>query len=166
MNMAVKRFDVAIVGATGAIGKALLELLEQRRFPVANLYLLASERTAGTRLLFNGNPAMVKPLHEFDFSRAQIAIFVATDQVSADYIPKAVQAGCFILDNSHCYIDDGDVPLVIPSVNCSALDAVNPQRKIVANPDSVVIQLWTVLKPIYDMTRICLLYTSPSPRDA
>ena len=154
MNISNKGFDIAIVGATGTVGETVRELLEKREFPVKNLHLLASERTAGTQLMFNSKPVSVKLLHEFDFHQVQIAIFVATDQVSADYAPQASQAGCIVLDNSQCYIDDHDVPLIIPGVNTTTLDAINPHRKIVANPDSVVIQLWTVLKPIYDIVPI------------
>ena len=154
MSTSHKGVDVAIVGATGIVGEAVLELLQQRQFPVNNLYLLASERSAGTKLAFNGKSLSVKLLDEFDFHQVQIAIFVATDQVSADYIPQAVRAGCIVLDNSQYYTNDPDVPLVIPGVNIDALDKINRQGTVIANPDSVVIQLWTVLKPIYDLARI------------
>jgi aspartate-semialdehyde dehydrogenase len=151
MSINSQSFDIAIISATGIVGEVVRELLEQRQLPINNLHLLASERTAGTRLMFNGKPLLVKLLDEFDFRQVQIAIFVATDQVSAEYAP---QAGCTVLDNSQCYINDHEVSLIIPGVNTNALDTINPYRKIVANPDSIVIQLWTVLKPIYDMVPI------------
>ena len=154
MSEISKGLGVAIVGATGMVGEAICDLLQQRRFPVDHLYLLASERTAGKRVSFNGESIVVKPLHEFDFSRVQIAFFCATDTVSANFVPKAVEAGCIVLDNSQYYVDDNDVPLVIAGINDNALDMLDQHRKIVANPDSIVIQLWTVLKPIYDLAGI------------
>ena len=154
MSKVSKGFDVAIVGATGMVGEAVCELLQQQRLPVNHFYLLASENTAGERVSFNGKYRVVKPLDEFDFSRVQIAIFCTPDEVSTTFVPKAVEAGCTVLDNSQCYVDDDDVPLVIAGVNDNALDMLNQHRKIVANPDSIVIQLWTVLKPIYDLVGI------------
>ena len=154
MSKITEGLDVAIVGATGMVGEAVCELLQQRRFPINHLYLLAGERTAGERVLFNGKSIVVKSLHEFDFSRVQMAFFCATDEVSANFVPKAVEMGCVVLDNSQCYVDDDDVPLVIAGINDNALDALDPHPKLVANPDSIVIQLWTVLKPIYDLVGI------------
>jgi len=145
--------NVVVVGATGAVGEVIIELLESRSFPVKQLYLLASDRTAGTTLPFQGKSHQVTRLNDFDFSLADIAIFVAKDEVSQEFVPKATATGCVVLDNSRCFINRDDVPLVIPEVNGEAL-ANYKKSLIVANPDSVVIQLWSVLKPLYDAVGI------------
>ncbi len=147
-----KTVDVAIVGATGAVGEAIVELLEQREFPVGTLYLLASERTAGTSTMFRKKPVRVGKLFDFDFSLAQIVIFVANDQVAQESIPQALAAGCYVLDNSRVFVEDSDVPLVIPSVNGDLLEGKNYRH--IANPDSATILLWSVLKPVLDSVGI------------
>jgi aspartate-semialdehyde dehydrogenase len=139
------KIDVAIVGATGSIGEAIVGLLAKREFPVNNLYLLASERTAGTSLMFNGKPVMVTELNKFDFSKAQLAIFVATDAVSAEMLPQAQAHGCLTIDNSQIFAESA--PLVVPYVNGQLLLA---RPEIVVNPDSNVIPLATILKLLDD----------------
>ena len=139
--------NLAIVGATGAVGEATVELLEKSTFPVQELYLLASERTAGTSLMFRSNPAMVGLLADFDFSQVDMVLFVATDDVSLEYVPKAQAAGCLVIDNSHAFT--AEAPLIIPSVNGETLTTME-RPQVVVNPDSSVVCLWTVLKPIYD----------------
>ena len=141
----MKSIDLAIIGATGAVGEAVVELLEKRNFPVNNLYLLASERTAGTSLMFNNKPLMVTELKAFDFSNVQLAIFVATDAVSSEILPLAQSKGCLTIDNSQVFADSA--PLIVPSVNGQLLAA---RPEVVVNPDSNAIQLATVLKPFYD----------------
>ncbi|ODS23202.1 hypothetical protein AB835_10195 [Candidatus Endobugula sertula] len=143
--------NLAIIGATGAVGEAIVELLDQSTFPVQELYLLASERTAGTSLMFRNKPVMVGILEDFDFSQVHLAIFVATDEVSSLYVPKAEVAGCLVIDNSQTFADSA--PLVIPGVNNDQLTSGN-RPSVVVNPDSSVIFLWTVLKPIYDQCGI------------
>ncbi|MBX2807596.1 MAG: aspartate-semialdehyde dehydrogenase [Cellvibrionaceae bacterium] len=137
--------DIAVVGATGAVGVVVVELLAKRNFPVRQLYLLASERTAGTSLLFNGQSVMVTELQGFDFAVVKLVIFVATDAVSAEYLPKAQAAGCLVIDNSQEF--EASAPLVVPCVNGDILAA---KPALVVNPDSNALLLSTVLKPLYD----------------
>ena len=145
--------NVAIVGATGAVGEALIEILEQRKFPVAELFLLASERSAGRRLQFCGKSVMIQELEKFDFSQAQIGLFSAGGDVSAVYAPKAAAAGCVVIDNTSCFRYDDDIPLVVPEVNGHCVnDYVN--RNIIANPNCSTIQMVVALKPIYDAVGI------------
>ena len=135
--------DVAIIGATGAVGEAVVELLEKREFPIKQLYLLASERTAGTSLLFNKQTVMVQNLEDFDFALVKLAIFVATDEVSREYLPKAQASGCLVIDNSPVFADVA--PLIVPSVNGDIFAAA---PTFVVNPDSNALVLSTVLKPL------------------
>ena len=145
--------SVAIVGATGAVGEALIEILEARKFPVAQLHLLASERSAGKRLQFRGRSVRVELLDEFDFSSAQIGLFSAGGSVSADFAPKAALAGCVVIDNTSCFRYEPDVPLIVPEVNPHRI-ADYAQRNIIANPNCSTIQMVTALKPIHDAVGI------------
>ena len=149
----MKTFNVAIVGATGAVGEVLLELLESRNFPVNNLYLLASERSAGTTLSFKGKRITVQNLEEFDFSQAEIGVFSAGGSISAEYAPKAAAAGCVVIDNTSHFRRDEDIPLVVPEVNSHALERF-ADRNIIANPNCSTIQMLVALKPIYDAVGI------------
>ena len=145
--------NVAIVGATGAVGEAMREILEQRRFPVETLSLLASERSAGKRLQFRGKSVMVQRLDEFDFAGTQIGLFSAGADLSAEFAPKAAAAGCLVIDNTSQFRYEADIPLVVPEVNAEVLDSPNP-RNIIANPNCSTIQLLVALKPIHDAARI------------
>ena len=149
----MKTFNVAIVGATGAVGEVLLELLESRNFPVNNLYLLASERSAGTTLSFKGKRITVQNLAEFDFSQVEIGLFSAGGSISAEYAPKAAAAGCVVIDNTSHFRRDDDIPLVVPEVNSHALNRF-ADRNIIANPNCSTIQMLVALKPIYDAVGI------------
>ena len=149
----MKTYNVAIVGATGAVGEVLLELLESRNFPVNNLYLLASERSAGTTLSFKGKRITVQNLAEFDFSQAEIGLFSAGGSISAEYAPKAAAAGCVVIDNTSHFRRDEDIPLVVPEVNSHALNRF-ADRNIIANPNCSTIQMLVALKPIYDAVGI------------
>ncbi len=145
--------NVSIVGATGAVGEALIEILEQRNFPVGQLFLLASERSAGRRIQFHGKSVMVQRLDEFDFSQAQIGLFSAGGDVSAIYAPKAAAAGCVVIDNTSHFRYDDDIPLIVPEVNPHRIgEYVN--RNIIANPNCSTIQMVAALKPIYDAVGI------------
>ena len=141
--------NIAIVGATGAVGEAMLELLASRDFPVGELTLLASERSAGTRLPFKEKSLTVKDLAHFDFTGIDIAMFSAGGDVSADYAPKAAAAGCVVIDNTSHFRRDEDIPLIIPEVNLHALDGYKA-RNIIANPNCSTIQMLVALKPIMD----------------
>jgi aspartate-semialdehyde dehydrogenase len=145
--------DIAIVGATGAVGRMFIEILEQRDFPVENLYPLASERSEGEVIQFKGRSHRVKNLESFDFSQAQIAFFSAGSAVAAQYAPKAAAAGCIVIDNSSQFRYEPDVPLVVPEVNEHAL-ADYRHRNIIANPNCSTIQMVVALKPIYDRVGI------------
>ena len=148
-----KTVDVAIVGATGAVGEALLEILLERKFPVGKIYLLASERSAGKRLQFRDHYVMVERLDQFDFVKAQIGLFSAGAPVSAIYAPKAGAAGCIVVDNTSHFRMEADVPLIVPEVNLHRL-AEYKARYIIANPNCSTIQMVVALKPIHDAVGI------------
>lgn len=146
-------YSVAILGATGAVGEALLDILQERKFPVSRLYLLASERSAGKRLQFHGKSVKVQRLDEFDFSQVQIGLFSAGGELSAEYAPKAGAAGCVVIDNTSHFRYDADIPLVVPEVNPQCVADFKP-RNIIANPNCSTIQMLVALKPIQDAVGI------------
>ena len=148
-----KKYDVAIVGATGAVGGVMLSILEQRKFPVNNLYLLASERSAGETMSFNKKQYTVENLADFDFSKVQIGLFSAGGSVSAKYAPIAAEAGCIVIDNTSHFRYEEDIPLVVPEVNPEAI-ADYKNQNIIANPNCSTIQMLVALKPIYDTVGI------------
>jgi len=148
-----KTFDVAVVGATGAVGETIISILEERKFPVGTLYPLASARSAGSRVEFRGSYVKVQDLAQFDFSKVQIGLFSAGGDVSAIYAPKAAAAGCIVIDNTAHFRYEADIPLVIPEVNPHAI-AQYPARNIIANPNCSTIQMLVALKPIYDAVGI------------
>ena len=141
-------FDVAVVGATGAVGEAMISILEGRDFPVGNLYPLASRRSAGSSIRFRGRRHTVRELDDFDFSRAQIGLFSAGASVSARHAPRAGEAGCVVIDNSSQFRYEDDVPLVVPEVNPDAIGGYT-HRNIIANPNCSTIQMVVALKPLY-----------------
>ncbi len=145
--------NVAVVGATGAVGEAMIEILEQRNFPVNNLYALASARSAGKTIRFKGRSITVTDLAEFNFSQAQIGLFSAGGSISEEYAPKAAAAGCVVIDNTSHFRRDEDIPLVVPEVNPHAI-AGYTNRGIIANPNCSTIQMLVALKPIYDKVGI------------
>ena len=147
------RFDVAVVGATGVVGEALLELLSARKFPTRNVYALASERSVGKTLMSGNHQLDVENLAEFDFSKVQIGLFSAGASISAEFAPKAAAAGCVVIDNTSQFRYDDDVPLVVPEVNPEAI-ADYKNRGIIANPNCSTIQMVVVLKPIHDAVGI------------
>ena len=144
-----KSYNVAVVGATGAVGAAMMDILESREFPVDQLFPLASEKSAGSSVIFRGRALKVRNLDEFDFSQAHIGLFSAGASVSAVYAPKAVGAGCVVIDNTSQFRYDDEIPLVVPEVNPEAI-AGYKRRGIIANPNCSTIQLVVALKPIYD----------------
>jgi len=148
-----RTFDVAVVGATGAVGEAMLEILAQRRFPVGKVYALASERSVGKTVNFGRQELEVENLADFDFSRVQIGLFSPGASVSAIYAPIAGDAGCVVIDNTSQFRYDDDIPLVVPEVNADAL-ADYRNRNIIANPNCSTIQMLVALKPIYDAVGI------------
>jgi aspartate-semialdehyde dehydrogenase len=149
----VERVNVAIAGATGAVGEAMREILEEREFPVDKLFLLASERSVGTKLPFNGSSIAVEKLDTFDFSQAQIGLFSAGGSISAVEAPRAAEAGCVVIDNTSYFRRDADIPLIVPEVNAHRIDDYS-KRNIIANPNCSTIQMLVALKPIYDAVGI------------
>lgn len=146
-------FDVAVVGATGAVGEVMMSILAERNFPVGNLYPLASSRSAGSTVTFKGEEVTVGNLETFDFSKTQIGLFSPGASVSAIYAPKAGEAGCIVIDNTSQFRQDKDIPLVVPEVNPHAI-AQYKNRHIIANPNCSTIQMLVALKPIYDAVGI------------
>ncbi len=145
--------EVAVVGATGVVGEAILEILAERKFPATKVHALASERSAGKRVKYGSKMLPVQNLEDFDFSNVQIGLFSAGASVSEATVPKAVAAGCVVIDNTSFYRYDDDIPLVIAEVNPERIaDHVN--RGIIANPNCSTMQLLVALKPIYDAVGI------------
>lgn len=151
--MRMKKYNVAIVGVTGAVGQILLQLLEQRHFPMNKVYALASARSAGQQIIFNGETLSVQDSATFDFSKADIALFSAGGAVSKALAPKAAAQQCIVIDNTSAFRMEPDVPLVVPEVNAQALRDYT-RRMIIANPNCSTIQMVTALKPIYDAVGI------------
>ena len=151
--MSGRKFNVAIAGATGAVGQALIEILEERDFPVDQLFLLASERSAGKRLQFRGKSVAVRRLDQFDFAGSQIGLFSAGGALSAEFAPKAAASGCVVIDNTSKFRFEDDVPLVVPEVNAHRIGDYG-KRNIIANPNCSTIQMLVALKPIYDAVGI------------
>jgi aspartate-semialdehyde dehydrogenase len=145
--------DVAVVGATGAVGEAMITILEERNFPVGKLYPLASQRSAGSRVEFRGKYERVGILEDFDFSKAHLSLFSAGAEVSAEHAPRAAAAGCVVIDNSSQFRYQEDIPLVVPEVNPRAVGDYRT-RNIIANPNCSTIQMVVALKPIYDAVGI------------
>ena len=139
--------NVAMVGATGAVGETLLEILSERSFPVDRLYALASERSVGNTVLFRKRAVGVECLEGFDFSKVDIAFFSAGASVSAEFAPQAVDKGCVVIDNTSHFRNDDHIPLVVPEVNPHALV---DHPGIIANPNCSTIQMVVALKPLYD----------------
>ncbi len=147
------KFNIAVVGATGAVGEALIELLEERNFPVARLDLLASARSVGEPVEFGKQSLEVKLLDEHDFSNTHIAFFSAGSSVSANFAPKAAAADCLVIDNTSRFRYDEDVPLVVPEVNGELLDQPIPGR-IIANPNCSTIQMVVALAPLHRAAKL------------
>ncbi|AHE98650.1 aspartate-semialdehyde dehydrogenase [Thioalkalivibrio paradoxus] len=151
--MSEKKFDVAVVGATGAVGETMLAILAERAFPVGTVHALASERSAGKTVAFGNRELVVEDLATFDFSKVQIGLFSPGASVSAVYAPKAAAAGCVVIDNTSQFRYDDDIPLIVPEVNPAAVASYR-NRGIIANPNCSTIQMLVALKPIYDAVGI------------
>jgi aspartate-semialdehyde dehydrogenase len=147
MNTAARSFHVAVVGATGAVGQTMLNILAERAFPVGKLTALASARSAGNTVEFNGDKVTVQDLATFDPAGVDIALFSAGGDISLEYAPKFAAAGAVVIDNSSAFRYFDDVPLVVSEVNPEALK--NRPRGIIANPNCSTMQLMPVLAPIH-----------------
>lgn len=152
-------FNVAIVGATGNVGREILSILQERKFPIGELHLLASERTAGSRIEFGDQELLVKNLADFDFKGVHIGLFSPGGAVSAIFAPKAAAAGCVVVDNTSHFRMDPDVPLVVPEVNPEAIGGYR-KKGIIANPNCSTIQMVVALKPIHDAAKILRVVVS------
>ncbi|MEL7298530.1 MAG: aspartate-semialdehyde dehydrogenase, partial [Pseudomonadota bacterium] len=151
--MAQFDLDIAVVGATGAVGEVMLEILAEREFTSGKVHALASERSAGKRVAFGNAHLTVADLATFDFSSVAIALFSAGGSVSEAYAPVAAGAGCVVIDNTSHFRREADVPLVITEVNPEAI-AGYTSRHIIANPNCSTAQLVVALKPIHDAATI------------
>ncbi|MFB3924956.1 MAG: aspartate-semialdehyde dehydrogenase [Syntrophales bacterium] len=149
----MRKYNVAVVGATGAVGNEMISILEERKFPVKELTLLASERSEAKVLNFNGTPHRVRVLKEDSFQGIDIGLFSAGGSVSQKFAPLAAAAGCVVIDNTSAFRMDPDVPLVVPEVNSHAISKYE-NKGIIANPNCSTIQMVVVLKPIHDAARI------------
>lgn len=149
----MKKYNVAVVGATGAVGEQMLAILAQRKFPVNNVYALASSRSVGKKVTFGDIELVVEDLAEFDFSKAQIGLFSPGASISKEYAPKAAAQGCVVVDNTSQFRYDDDIPLVVPEVNAHQI-ANYKTRGIIANPNCSTIQMLVALKPLYDAVGI------------
>ena len=151
--MKKEKYNVAVVGATGAVGEQMREVLEERGFPVGELRLLASERSAGQFLPFQQKQIRVEVLTEDSFKDIDIGFFSAGGSVSAKFAPIAVQAGAVVIDNTSFFRMEPDVPLVVPEVNANEIGKY-AAHGIIANPNCSTIQMVVALKPIHDAARI------------
>ena len=143
----MKSFNVAVVGATGAVGQTMLAILEERKFPIGELHVLASERSAGEQIEYAGKKYTVQDLATFDPNGVDFALFSAGGSTSKEYAPKFAAAGAIVIDNSSAFRMDDDVPLVISEVNPDALQTI--PRGIVANPNCSTMQMLVALAPIH-----------------
>ena len=148
-----RAFKVAVVGASGVVGETLIRVLEERAFPVGELFALASQRSLGKKVRFGGTDVPVDDLELFDFRRAEIGFFCAGVTVSRAHVPRASAAGCIVIDNTSQFRLEEDVPLVVPEVNAELIgEYVN--RGIIANPNCSTIQMMVAVKPLYDVAGI------------
>ena len=148
-----RKFNVAVVGATGAVGEAMLAILAERSFPVGEVHAVASSRSAGQKVPFEDRELSVRDLESFDFRGIDIGLFSPGASVSAVFAPRAVAAGCIVIDNTSQFRYDADVPLVVPEVNADAIGQYR-NRGIIANPNCSTIQMVMALKPVYDAAGI------------
>jgi aspartate-semialdehyde dehydrogenase len=146
-------YNIAIVGATGAVGQEMVQILEERNFPVGELRLIASEKSHGKELEFKGKKVMVQKLDENSFRGIHIALFSAGASRSREFAPKAVEAGAVVVDNSSAFRMEPDIPLVIPEINGHAISDYK-RRGIIANPNCTTAITLMALKPLYDISKI------------
>lgn len=159
ITMKKDRYTVAVVGATGAVGNMMIRVLEKRDFPVGEIVLLASERSAGKTLKFKGKDYPVQELTDSSFKGVDIGLFSAGGSISAKFAPIAAREGCIVIDNTAHFRMEPDVPLVVPEVNPDAI-AGYPARNIIANPNCSTIQMLLALKPIHDAGKILRVVVS------
>ena len=148
-----EKYNIAIVGATGIVGESLLDILNEKKFPIENIIPLASQKSAGSNVKFGNEMIPVIDLDSYDFSDVDIAFFSAGAQVSEKYVPVATKAGAVVIDNTSQFRYQDDIPLIVPEVNKSALSEYK-NHSIIANPNCSTIQMLVALKPIHDRYKI------------
>ena len=151
--MTEKKYNIAIAGATGLVGETMLSILEQINFPFKKVYVLASSRSSGKTISFKGNDLIVQELETFNFDKVDIGLFSPGASVSAVHAPRAVDAGCIVIDNTSQFRYDDDVPLVVTEINPHVISGYK-KKGIIANPNCSTIQMLVALKPIYDAVGI------------
>ncbi len=151
--MVKQTYSIAIIGATGLVGTTLLSLLAERMFPIKQLFLVASQQSAGKTVNFRGESQLIHDLSTFDFHAVDIAFFCVGNDLSAEYAPKAAAAGTIVIDKSYYYRLHADVPLIVPEVNLNTLSHYR-KMNIIANPNCTTIPIAVALKPIYDAVGI------------
>jgi len=152
-----QKYNVAVAGATGAVGSEIIQILEQRNFPIDNLYLLASSKSKGKKLEFKEKEIIVDDLAEFDFSKAHIGLFSPGGKISAEYAPKAAKAGCIVIDNTSHFRMQKNIPLIVPEVNANTLEEFFQDEErinIISNPNCSTIQMVVALKPLHEKSII------------
>ena len=146
-------YRVVVAGATGNVGREMLNILAERQFPVDEIVALASRKSLGTEVTFGETTLTTKDLDTFDFAGWDIALFAIGSDATKIYAPKAAAAGCVVIDNSSLYRYDPDVPLIVPEVNADAIDGYS-KKNIIANPNCSTAQMVVALKPLHDRARI------------
>ncbi|PPR50128.1 MAG: Aspartate-semialdehyde dehydrogenase 2 [Alphaproteobacteria bacterium MarineAlpha5_Bin5] len=152
-----QKYNIAVAGATGAVGNEIIQILDQRDFPIDNLYLLASSRSKGKKIEFKDQEIIVEDLAEFDFSKTHIGLFSPGGEVSAEFAPKAAKAGCIVIDNTSHFRMNKDVPLIVPEVNAKDLEEFfldKNKSNIISNPNCSTIQMVVALKPLHEKSII------------
>ena len=152
-----QKYNIAVAGATGAVGTEIIQILEQRDFPIDNLYLLASSKSKGKKIEFKEKEILVEDLAEFDFTKANVGLFSPGGKISAEYAPKAAEAGCIVIDNTSYFRMQKNVPLIVPEVNANALDEFfqdENRTNIISNPNCSTIQMVVALKPLHEKSII------------
>jgi aspartate-semialdehyde dehydrogenase len=152
-------FKVAIVGATGNVGREMLNILEERGFPVSEVVALASRRSLGTEVSFGDKTLKCKVLENYDFSDTDICLMSAGGNISKEWSPKIAAKGCIVIDNSSAWRYDQDVPLIVPEVNPDAIIGYK-KRNIIANPNCSTAQMLVALKPLHDAAKITRIVVS------
>ena len=146
-------YKVAVVGATGNVGREIMNILAERHFPIDKIVALASRRSLGTELSFGDEILSTKDLEQFDFSGWDIALFAVGSEATKLHAPRAAKAGCVVIDNSSLYRYDPDVPLIVPEVNADAIFGYS-KKNIIANPNCSIAQMVVALKPLHDRATI------------
>ena len=152
-----QKYNIAVAGATGAVGSEIIQILEQRDFPIDNLYLLASSKSKGKKLEFKEKEIIVEDLAEFDFTKAHIGLFSPGGKISAEYAPKAAKQGCIVIDNTSHFRMQKNIPLIVPEVNANALEEFfrdKNRTNIISNPNCSTIQMVVALKPLHEKSII------------